>query len=233
MGWEISFPHRNWTITIVDLTNLLFYSCSMSDHASDAEEDPPAGDGGAQQDAEDGAGDGAGDGEDDGEGGGEERSEGGSDNDGEGGAEDAGQAQTQVLPPTQLLTQASAEYQTQAYSQTNDVPSQNNGPPATVDLSLESSSDEDERQAKRLRMEPEVIWVLTKGDFPSDAGGKIVRVEVLGTYSSEEGADDAKEDFLADGGWEEGVAGFHQGDSAVESAIEVHAAEMDAPTCAQ
>ena len=52
------------------------------------------------------------------------------------------------------------------------------------------------------------------------------RLAVLGTYSSAARAAQAKEDYLEDGGWEEGAEGYHQG--CEEVAIEIIASRLDA-----
>ena len=49
---------------------------------------------------------------------------------------------------------------------------------------------------------------------------------MLGTYSSAARAAQAKEDYLEDGGWEEGAEGYHQG--CEEVAIEIIASRLDA-----
>lgn len=67
---------------------------------------------------------------------------------------------------------------------------------------------------------PSHVWVLTKGDHPEDRYDKLVKVEVLGVYSTRAKAEDAKAEYLEEGGWQEGY-GYHQGTDA-ESNIEIH-----------
>jgi len=81
--------------------------------------------------------------------------------------------------------------------------------------------------AKRQRQAPvqkkkkkKSVWVLTKGDWPDHQGQKLVDVEVLGVFTSLDAAEQFKEDYLVEGGWEEGY-GYHQGEDA-ESNIEIH-----------
>ena len=75
--------------------------------------------------------------------------------------------------------------------------------------------------AKRQRqVKPQRVWVLTKGDWPDNPGQQLVDVEVLGVFSSFDAAEQFKEDYLVEGGWQEGY-GYHQGQAA-ESNIEIH-----------
>ena len=78
--------------------------------------------------------------------------------------------------------------------------------------------------AKKKSKVSEKVWVIVKGDWPDHPGAKLVDVDVLGTYSSHEKAEAAKEEFLEDGGWEKGY-GYHQGES--ESTIKIVSSTMD------
>ena len=72
---------------------------------------------------------------------------------------------------------------------------------------------------------PSSIWVIAKGDWPDHSNAQLVDIKVLGTYSSREKAEAAKQEYLEDGGWEQGY-GYHQGES--ESAIEIFQSTLDA-----
>ena len=53
-------------------------------------------------------------------------------------------------------------------------------------------------------------------------------IEVLGTYSSRANAEAALEEFLEEGGWQEGY-GYHNGADDGESNIQIAETELDAP----
>lgn len=109
-----------------------------------------------------------------------------------------------------------------------------------VDLTNDSDSDQEGKDArKRARTEgatssdvksssssKKSIWVIVKGAFPDIPHQSLVDVEVLGTYSSEENAEEAKELFLEEGGWEECGEGYHQGEQ--EQRIDIYESVLDA-----
>lgn len=92
----------------------------------------------------------------------------------------------------------------------------------TVDLTKEESKPPAAKKAKVSQK----VWVIVKGDWPDHPNAQLVEVDVLGTYSSAEKAEAAKQDFLEEGGWEEGY-GYHQGES--ESTIEIICKTVDEP----
>ena len=98
--------------------------------------------------------------------------------------------------------------------------------PAEPDGSADSSSsDSDSPPPKRARTTTQRVWVLVKGDHPAQFE-RLVGVEVLGVYSSSAKAEEAKEEYLEEKGWEEGgYGGYHQGE--MESRIDIIVALVD------
>lgn len=94
--------------------------------------------------------------------------------------------------------------------------------PAVVDLTS------DEPAAKKRRAKAQSVWVLHKGDWPCEPNAQLVNIEVLGTYSSRANAEAALEEFLEEGGWQEGY-GYHNGADDGESNIQIAETELDAP----
>ena len=100
---------------------------------------------------------------------------------------------------------------------------------STIDLTKggdDSDDDSDTRQpaAKKAKVSGS-IWVIVKGDWPDHPNAQLVDVDVLGTYSSEERAEAAMQEFIEEGGWMQGY-GYHQGSSS-ESTIKIIARTID------
>lgn len=92
----------------------------------------------------------------------------------------------------------------------------------TVDLTREEdapAAPAPPAKKHRKAASPIRVWVLAKGDWP-EQHEKLVSVEVLGVFRSLAAAEEAKAEYLEEGGWMEGY-GYHQGEDA-ESNIEVH-----------
>ena len=97
----------------------------------------------------------------------------------------------------------------------------------TVDLTGGDRSDcASAPPAKKAKVSG-TVWVIVKGDWPDRPNQQLVGVDVLGTYSSREKAEAAKEDFIEEGGWMAGY-GYHQGESS-ESTIEIISRTIDSP----
>jgi hypothetical protein len=90
-----------------------------------------------------------------------------------------------------------------------------------IDLTEGSNSPK-----KRKTETGKQVWVLAKGDWPSHRA-QLVDVDILGTYSTEEKASAAKEQYLEEGDWMEGY-GYHQGEDG-ESTIDIFETTIDAP----
>lgn len=93
----------------------------------------------------------------------------------------------------------------------------------TIDLT--NDSDTKQPATKKAKVSGKV-WVIVKGDWPDTPHSHLVDVDVLGTYSSKEKAETAMDDFIEDGGWEQGY-GYHRGES--ESNIQIIAKTIDDP----
>ena len=89
-----------------------------------------------------------------------------------------------------------------------------------------AAEDEEEDEDEEDEKEGSEVWVLAKGDHPQHQYDRLVGVSVLGAYSSRARAEQAKEAFLEDGGWEEGY-GYHQGNDA-ESTIDIFPVVLNA-----
>ena len=93
----------------------------------------------------------------------------------------------------------------------------------TIDLT--NDSDTKQPATKKAKVSGKV-WVIVKGDWPDTPHSQLVDIDVLGTYSSKEKAETAMEDFIEDGGWEQGY-GYHRCES--ESNIQIIAKTIDDP----
>jgi len=103
---------------------------------------------------------------------------------------------------------------------------------STIDLTNDDDDDDDDdsdtkQPATKKAKVSGTVWVIVKGDWPDHPGQQLVDVDVLGTYSSEEKAEAAMEEFIEEGGWEQGY-GYHQGSSS-ESTIQIIAKTIDDP----
>lgn len=102
-------------------------------------------------------------------------------------------------------------------SDSDDQASKTNKRSRTNNASLSSSSGQTTNDKS--------VWVLARGSYPDHQLARIVDVEVVGSYSSEEKAQDAKQDYLDEGGWEEGGYGYHRGED--EHRIEIYETVLD------
>mmetsp|Transcript_23358 Transcript_23358/g.36167 ORF Transcript_23358/g.36167 Transcript_23358/m.36167 type:complete len:113 (+) Transcript_23358:314-652(+) len=100
---------------------------------------------------------------------------------------------------------------------------------STIDLTNDDDDDDSDTKqpATKKAKVSGTVWVIVKGDWPDHPGQQLVDVDVLGTYSSEEKAEAAMEEFIEEGGWEQGY-GYHQGSSS-ESTIQIIAKTIDDP----
>ena len=103
---------------------------------------------------------------------------------------------------------------------------------STIDLTNDDDDDDDDdsdtkQPATKKAKVSGTVWVIVKGDWPDHPGQQLVDVDVLGTYSSKEKAEAAMEEFIEEGGWEQGY-GYHQGSSS-ESTIQIIAKTIDDP----
>ncbi len=103
---------------------------------------------------------------------------------------------------------------------------------STIDLTNDDESDDDsdsdtKQPATKKAKISGTVWVIVKGDWPDQPRSQLVHVDVLGTYSSEEKAETAMEEFIEEGGWMRGY-GYHQGSSS-ESTIQIISRDIDDP----
>eukprot|EP00984_Skeletonema_dohrnii_P029738 scaffold20605_cov110-Skeletonema_dohrnii-CCMP3373.AAC.12 len=101
---------------------------------------------------------------------------------------------------------------------------------STIDLTNDDDDDSDTNTKQPAIKKAKVsgtVWVIVKGDWPDRPHSQLVDVDVLGTYSTEEKAEAAMEDFIEEGGWMRGY-GYHQGSSS-ESTIQIIAKTIDDP----
>jgi len=99
---------------------------------------------------------------------------------------------------------------------------------STIDLTRDDDSDTKPPATKKAKVSgPTEVWVIVKGDWPDHPNAQLVDVDVLGTYSSEEKAEEAMEEYIEQGGWMQGY-GYHQGSSS-ESTIKIIAKTIDDP----
>ena len=102
---------------------------------------------------------------------------------------------------------------------------------STIDLTKDDDDSDDDSDTKQPATKKAkvsgTVWVIVKGDWPDVPHSQLVDVDVLGTYSSEDRAEAAMEEFIEEGGWMRGY-GYHQGSSS-ESTIQIIAKTIDDP----
>ena len=97
---------------------------------------------------------------------------------------------------------------------------------APIDLTHlpDSSPPTTKKQKVEASIVGRKVWVIAKADH-AEQDSHLARCEVIGTYASEEAAQEALDEYLEDGDWQEGY-GYHQGFE--ESSIEIYPSAIEA-----